>query len=328
MYEFATRYRRIKMQLSTKIHVFTIGLFILAVNNVKPDTKELDTEDSDPFYVTANYTIVPKNISYYLATRENIDSYQLIPHGDVQVLESSFFRKDKPVKVIIHGWAGNAWSQMNIRVKDAFLKFHDVNVISVDWGMDAAGPYEDVVLAIPSVGKQVSTFIDWLIENGVIIDKFHVIGYSAGAHVASSAAKHLKRGKIPYITGLDPAKTYWKHSSERLDKQDGKYVEIIHTNSRHSGLNFSIGHNDFYPNGGYLMPGTVFDGDSHSRAYDYFAESIENGGFTANQCANFDEILEMRCSNLSQLHMGGINPKKHVGLFYLTTNAFSPYSQG
>lgn len=108
---------------------------------------------------------------------------------------------------------------------------------------------------------------------------------------------------------MDPAKKYWKHSPERLDKLDAEYVEVIHTNTNYFGLTGPFGHNDFYPNGGNLMPGAPENGESHSRAYRYFAESVEKGGFLAEQCASYEQIVENRCSNTSQMVMGGVHPK-------------------
>lgn len=135
-----------------------------------------------------------------------------------------------------------------------------------------------------------------------------------------------------------------------MDKLDAEYVEIIHTNTNYYGLTGPFGHNDFYPNGGETMPGAPEDIESHSKSYRYFAESVEKGGFSADQCTNYEQIVEDRCSNMSQLVMGGAHPKVQLvlfeniilnifmleymcfnccsrGVFHLMTNAWSPYSQ-
>lgn len=51
------------------------------------------------------------------------------------------------------------------------------------------------------------------------------------------AGKFLKSGKLPKITGLDPAGPLfdWDKPESRLDKNDAKYVEIIHTNGAFLG---------------------------------------------------------------------------------------------
>ena len=60
--------------------------------------------------------------------------------------------------------------------------------------------------------------------------------------------------KIKRITGLDPAGPLFGHNaSERLDKNDAEFVDIIHTD-KILGLDLPIGHVDFYPNGGESQP--------------------------------------------------------------------------
>lgn len=43
-------------------------------------------------------------------------------------------------------------------------------------------------------------------------------------------------------------------SEDRLDKTDAIFVDIIHTNAGQNGFDRSIGHIDFYPNGGKKQP--------------------------------------------------------------------------
>lgn len=61
--------------------------------------------------------------------------------------------------------------------------------------------------------------------------------------------------------GLDPAYPGFsvENINERLDTTDGRFVDIIHTNSEKivgGGLSFpvAIGHVDFWPNGGVAQP--------------------------------------------------------------------------
>ncbi len=64
-----------------------------------------------------------------------------------------------------------------------------------------------------------------------------------------------------FNTGLDPAYPGFSVSNtgERLDTSDARFVDIVHTNSAtlpEGGLSFpvSIGHVDFWPNGGISQP--------------------------------------------------------------------------
>ena len=55
----------------------------------------------------------------------------------------------------------------------------------------------------PRVGRYLARFVRFLIKTGVKIEKIHIIGFSLGAEVASSAGKILREGGIilPRITG-------------------------------------------------------------------------------------------------------------------------------
>ncbi len=61
--------------------------------------------------------------------------------------------------------------------------------------------------------------------------------------------------------GLDPAYPLFEEASadEILDKTDAKFVDIVHTNAGkleegRKGFPFSLGHADFWPNGGSIQP--------------------------------------------------------------------------
>ena len=64
------------------------------------------------------------------------------------------------------------------------------------------------------------------------------------------------------ISGLDPAGPLFsgKKSPVRLDKDDAKFVDVIHSNTEIAlgmglGTNEESGHIDFYVNGGQSQPG-------------------------------------------------------------------------
>ena len=61
---------------------------------------------------------------------------------------------------------------------------------------------------------------------------------------------------------MDPAGPNFEFTDKlvRIDKSDAKFVDIIHTNgdnliTGHFGISASVGHVDFYPNGGRQQPG-------------------------------------------------------------------------
>ncbi|KAK3594254.1 hypothetical protein CHS0354_020436 [Potamilus streckersoni] len=85
--------------------------------------------------------------------------------------------------------------------------------------------------------------------------RMHLIGYSLGAHIAGYAGERIPgTGRI---TGLDPAGPLFegKDPLVRLDSTDASFVDVIHTDGTGFGMKSSIGHVDFYPNGGINQPG-------------------------------------------------------------------------
>lgn len=64
------------------------------------------------------------------------------------------------------------------------------------------------------------------------------------------------------LLGLDPALVLYESSGpqDRIDASQADLVEIIHTSGGYIGFQKSVGHRDFYPNGGvWPQPGCVVD---------------------------------------------------------------------
>lgn len=87
--------------------------------------------------------------------------------------------------------------------------------------------------------------------------------------------------------------------------------QVIHTCTKILGLNHGIGDVDYYPNGGTSQTGCSLmedlDGScSHSRSYEYYAESIrEDNGFIATNCDSYNEFEKGDCQHNAKSRMGG-----------------------
>ena len=121
---------------------------------------------------------------------------------------------------------------------------------------------------------------------------------------------------------------------ERISPDDAKFVEIIHTDAGLLGDPKRLGKFDFYPNGGALQPGCsdslVGSACSHSRSYEYFAESLKNSSspFYSLKCDSYDAFQSNKCENL-ETFMGGIDyVPQFNGTYYLNTNSSAPFSLG
>nr|CAH0104972.1 unnamed protein product [Daphnia galeata] len=296
---------------------------------------------------------------FNLWTRNNPVTLQELFIGDAASLAASNFDTSKPTKVFAHGWRMNGYDNNAVfSLRDGFDKqclYHlnsvleflakeDCNFIAVDWEELANNlNYYSSAANTQPVGNLTGYFINFLIAQGTNVNNFHIIGFSLGAHVAGKAGA-LANGLIPRITGLDPAYPGFSigNTDERLDVTDAQFVDIMHTNSASlldGGLSFpvSIGHVDFWPNGGIVQPGCILTGSdilaiatgcSHSRAYQYFAETINGGRFTSIRCTSYEEFDAGSCNGNPQDLMGLPVSQSATGDYYLNAFSAPPFSMG
>ncbi|XP_049878505.1 pancreatic triacylglycerol lipase-like [Pectinophora gossypiella] len=277
------------------------------------------------------------DVEFRLFTRRNPYEYQVLRINDSSSIQDSFFDFNNKVKVLTHGWLNHGYSPMPESIKEAYLNVSDINIIVVDWGVAANVNYILASYNVAMVGHLLTEFLNFLIEEGVSMDDMHLIGHSLGAHVVGIAGAFVKKGPIDTITGLDPAYPLFTlgNKDARLDKHDARHVEVIHTCGGYLGFMSPLGHIDFYPNGGSRQPGCGYDIRglcAHNRAHMFFAESIVSDvPFTAVRCESYDEIYyQGSCKGTGEtLLMGGFDIHYGKdGIYYLKTNAASPYALG
>lgn len=83
-------------------------------------------------------------------------------------------------------------------------------------------------------------------------------------------------------------------------------------------------------NWGTSQPGCLTSVCGHERSNFFYAESILSDGFVANRCSGWDSIVNRSCPpGQGTAVMGGdaAKPGAH-GVFFLATNAESPFAQG
>ncbi|EAT41287.1 AAEL007044-PA [Aedes aegypti] len=250
----------------------------------------------------------------------------------------SFWNGGRQTRLIIHGWNNNGGSPVNTQIRNAYLDRGDFNVITVDWGAGAQNPnYLTARNHINAVGATVARFVDFLNQSGgMSFNNVYITGHSLGGHTAGIAGKRVTRGRLHSVIALDPALPLFSINApnERVAPTDANYVEVIHTNAGLLGFDLPIGQADFYPNGGRSQPGCGVDVAgtcAHSRAWEFFAESVRTGRFNSVRCANYDQILNNNCvSSGPNRNMGGEPSNIGIasGVYHLTTNAGSPFARG
>ncbi|XP_075970438.1 pancreatic triacylglycerol lipase-like [Anticarsia gemmatalis] len=266
------------------------------------------------------------NNQYWLFTRQNPNNRQIIVHGNANTIWSSNYNRNRPTKVVVHGWNSNGNSAMNPAITSAFLAVQDCNVIVVDWNQLANGLYTVAVNGVPSVGQFLGNFLTWLINTaGGNWNQVHLVGFSLGAHVVGNAGRTTGSRPIR-ITGLDPAGPQWGGNSRALNRNDGQYVEAIHTDGGLLGIFDQIADADFYPNGGRNpQPGCAISTCSHSRAPDLFASSIRTNHFSGRLCANINQASNNQCAGGVLMMGNAILNKRGSGIYGLRTGASWPF---
>lgn len=278
-----------------------------------------------------------------------------------QSIQASNYKGTRKTKFVIPGFLMDGdedWPQL--MCKD-MVKVENVNCIAVEWKKGVEAQYAVAANNARVVAAQVASMITFLMENyKQKADKFHVIGHCIGAHAAGEVGSKIPG--LARITGLDPAEPYFQAAgtSVCLDTSDAAFVDVIHTDglpfrsNLGLGLSQPLGHIDFYPNGGELMPGCSankgrptdldsiwegtkkFDACNHARAYQYYRESIATSkGFVGYPCTDKDTFATGKCFPCADNEcplMGHRADKFPIdgiskAVYFLNTGRSSPFSR-
>ncbi|CAF4626709.1 unnamed protein product, partial [Rotaria sp. Silwood2] len=257
------------------------------------------------------------NTAFLLFTQEQPTNPEFLFYDtDDESIIRSNLNPSRWLRVIIHGFQNNRDSVWIPKLKDELLKLKNdeiSDVLVIDWGGGAKFPfYSNAVANTRLVGKQVGLFLQKIRKlKGISYDKIHCIGHSLGAHTCGYTSNAVDN-QLSRISGLDPAGPFFsgKKIVVRLDKDDAKFVDIIHSNTEIAlGLGLGItdesGDIDFYANGGQTQPGCpsigaliggVLGGQSEAA---YEQASCSHGHsecpYTAFPCHDYDSFMNGKC---------------------------------
>ncbi|XP_058272474.1 lipase member H isoform X1 [Hemibagrus wyckioides] len=247
-----------------------------------------------------------------LYTRENTTCGRLLSHENP--FETPTFNSTRPCTFIIHGYrpTGSPPVWMFTMV-ESILNRSDINVIVVDWNRGAANVnYFKVVKNTQTVADIITCFIQ---NAGLNLSSIHMIGVSLGAHISGfTGAKY--NGSIGRITALDPAGPLFrgKSTEERLDPSDAQFVDALHTDMDAFGYRDSLGHIDYYANGGSDQPGcpkSIFSGSKyfkcdHQRSVFLYLDSMnQSRQINAYPCSDYSDFLDGKCLNCERFNSSG-----------------------
>ena len=151
------------------------------------------------------------NLSVFVCVAE-LSSIQMpfdIP-GQVEftIIEGEYTEaqfKDRPTRVIIHGFMGASDTSDFKAIENAYRKRNNVNIVTVKWSKGSIY-YTAALLFVPVVGADIAAFLDKSLgTNDKAWRDLKLVGHSLGAHIAGFIGKKVKNGKVGTIIGLDPA---------------------------------------------------------------------------------------------------------------------------
>ncbi|XP_050314507.1 phospholipase A1-like [Anthonomus grandis grandis] len=273
------------------------------------------------------------DVSFQILNRANSDLNQNITISQIANITSlTSFDIDLPTFFLIHGWRNDINSTVNFIISETLLSIVDANVIVVDWDDLSDGLYVTAYNKVPHVGKVVGQFILALEDmHDYSIENVQLIGHSLGAHICGYAGQETN-GAIKVIVGLDPAGPLFLKlfPDRRLSEDDAQHVQVIHSCAGVLGVDYNVGHADFWPNGGHIQPGCSLDVSCyHGRSYYYFNESLTSSLFMAKTCGSYTSYTKSKCEDNAFVIMGGLSINTTLsGTFYLETNSSSPYALG
>lgn len=341
----------LKCPLSQKIIMLILSLFLITTTFLHdvlaqiPDLASLIEKTNQtsrdfllgPCLVKTNNTCPDPEVQFFLYTKSNPETAeQIFLNNTESNLSQTNFSSSNPTKIIIHGYNSDMQLDSLVDIRNEYLKRdQDHNLIAVDWHRLATGPcYPVAVHNVPHVGSCLAQLINRIRETGA--EDIHAIGFSLGAHVPAFSANELKPYKLPRITGLDPALPLFVTvgNDEKLDKGDADFVDVFHTNAFIQGKVETVGHIDFYMNGGINQPGCWQKrnpfGCNHHRAAMYFAESVNSEkGFWGWPCPGFLAYLLGLCPPRFPAVLAGdkVN-KNYTGFHLVKTHSKSPFAEG
>ncbi|KAF2897854.1 hypothetical protein ILUMI_08320, partial [Ignelater luminosus] len=249
--------------------------------------------------------------------------------------------------VLTHGYTSSSSTYLGPNMKDAYLERYDCNLITLDWQLIAFNTYPTAVCLLTKIARIVAGFLcDISNQLKTSLKTVHLGGISLGGQLMGLIGQETKRickKSIGRITALDPAGPLFQGlpESQRIDRSDADFVQVIHTNKGVLGYFGNCGDADFYPNCGTIQngcpqiniievvqfPGVAATCD-HVRSLAYMHESITSDDFKAKSCKSCPEICTPDTVNVTKAIMGEGCSTNTSGAYVLYTNSKAPFAMG
>lgn len=284
--------------------------------------KQIDNSSREPDLDQLSLKYVTKDLNVSL----NINAVaRLLP-------KTPAFNEEQLV-IYVHGFTDDPNQGSFAAISRGFIDRGQYSVLALDGSSLINWLYLRATTYVRFIGEKLGSILADLVKAGLPASHIHIIGHSLGAHISGFTGKqftNLTGQKVGRISGLDPAGPCFAQLdiSLKLNATDGAFIDVIHTNGGVAGLKEAVGQVDYYPNEGFQQPACLLDTCSHSRAWQYFAESLhDETSYPAVHCASWDAFKKGQC-NQTTSYMGLASQPGTVGNYYLQTASESPFGLG
>lgn len=97
-----------------------------------------------------------------------------------RLLSDSAFTLRRPTVMYVSGWMLSPMGETSVQLIDAYLKYHDCNLLLLDWSDYSVGLYTPVMYRISNISRIVGKYLTKLFKFGLNEKMFHCVGHSFG----------------------------------------------------------------------------------------------------------------------------------------------------
>ncbi|CRL01706.1 CLUMA_CG014922, isoform A [Clunio marinus] len=275
----------------------------------------------------------------------DVDKFEIIELNETEkLLTHPGYDNNKPTVVYVYGFNEKFKSKSTQTLVESYIERGDHNILVVEWAKYNRGSYPYFVIPnTQKIGEIIGKVLLRMNKSGFKLENFHLVGHSAGGQLVGATGRNYKifsndEFEITRITALDPASPDFNDPDVEvvlISKNDGKFVDIIHTDSSLFGDDDSVGTVDFFPNGGRDQPGCVGlpeDFCSHQRSWQFYSESVRSKNveiFNSVSCLSWENFKKNECEIIQKDVFMGIDADPQLaGNFFLQTNDQAPFNRG
>lgn len=264
-----------------------------------------------------------EDVEFRLYSINNIDEDYL--NITPESLGNFNYNKEYNYIFLLHGFGENSFNNdWYPRTIKKFLMKKDFVVVAAGYQNILKDNYNKSIDMIPEIGQRVAEIMIAMSKTKQISsEKFELIGYALGSHIAGSSGRYFTKNtnqKIKRIYAMDPD-VIGEDNKNNLQESDATQVVVMHTSKQ--GIQKPIGHVDFYPNGGLshqqCQQHLPLD-DRKMGLYYFICSIIKDCRMYGTKCDNIDLYKTYKCAGHPQAKMGyGIDDDVEPGKYYLFT---------